>query len=37
MGTSNVGSCEQKHRFVKPHLNDPSFQLHQPIVFILSD
>ena len=34
MNTSNVGLCEQKHRFVNPHLNDHSFQLQQPIVFI---
>ena len=25
MSTSNVGLCEQKHRFVNPHLNDHSF------------
>ena len=37
MSTSNVGLCEQKHRFVNPHLNDHSFQSQQPIVFILSD
>ena len=37
MNTFNVGSCEQKHRFVNTHLNDNSFQLQQPIVFIWSD
>ena len=37
MSTSNVSLCEQKHRFVNPHLNDHSFQLLQSIVFILSD
>ena len=37
MSTSNVGLCEQKHRFVNPHLNNHSFQLQKPIVFILSD
>ena len=37
MTTFNLGLCEQRHRFVNPHLNDNSFQLQQPIVFILSD
>ena len=37
MSTSNVGLGEQKRCFVNPHLNDHSFQLQQPIVFILSD
>ena len=34
----NAPSCDHlRHRFVNPHLNDNIFQLHQPIVFILSD
>ena len=37
MSTINVGSFEQSHRFVNLHLNNNSFQLQQPIVFIWSD
>ena len=37
MSTFNVCLCGKRHRFVYPHLNDKSFQLQQPIVFILSD
>ena len=29
--------CKQNHCFVNTHLNDNSFQLQQPFVFILSD
>ena len=48
MSTFNVGLCEQRRRgafahtnlravLLNTHLNDNSFQLQQPIVFIWSD
>ena len=37
MSTSDLGLCEQKHRFVNTHLNEHNFQLQQPIIFIISD
>ena len=36
MSTFNVGSCEQRHRFVNPHLKDNNFQLQKLMVFIWS-